>query len=191
MLFRSGSGTPSSSNPWVSSAPSVVSVNGGGFITAGTSAGSATITYTNSTGCTRDAVITVNPLPTITGTLSGIVNSDVITLVGTGSFANASVGTAKAVTASCTLSGAKASSYTLTQPTGLTANITAAPLTIIGLTANNKVYDGTTAATLSGTAAYSGLVNGETFTVTGTPTATFASANVGTGIAVKIGRAHV
>ena len=57
---------------------------------------------------------------------------------------------------------------------------------ITGLTANNKEYDGTTAATLSGTAAYSGLVNGETFTVTGTPTATFASANVGTGIAVTV-----
>ena len=59
-------------------------------------------------------------------------------------------------------------------------------LTITGVTANNKVYNATTTATLSGTAAYSGLANGETPSVSGTPTATFASANVGTSIAVTI-----
>jgi uncharacterized protein YjdB len=86
-----GSGTPSSSNPWVSSSPSTVSVNGGGFITAGTSEGTATITYTNSTGCTRDAVITVNPLPIVSGTLSACQSGGTTNL--TGSITPASTGT--------------------------------------------------------------------------------------------------
>ena len=38
--------------------------------------------------------------------------------------------------------------YTLTQPT-TTANITPATLTVTGITASNKVYDGTTTATLN------------------------------------------
>ena len=44
-----------------------------------------------------------------------------------------------------TLGGTAANNYTLSQPVGLTANITAAGLTIAsGISANNKVYDGTT-----------------------------------------------
>jgi autotransporter-associated beta strand protein len=53
-------------------------------------------------------------------------------------------------------------------------------LTISGLTANNKVYDATTAASITGTAAYAGLVNGETFLIVGTPTWSFATKTVGT-----------
>ena len=49
-----------------------------------------------------------------------------------------------------TLSGTAATNYTLTQPAGLTANITAVGVTITsGISANNKVYDGTTSATIS------------------------------------------
>jgi len=48
------------------------------------------------------------------------------------------------------LTGAGATNYTLTQPAGLTANITAVGVTITsGITANNKTYDGTTVATIS------------------------------------------
>jgi len=61
---------------------------------------------------------------TITGTLSGIIGSDVVTLVGTGNFISSSVGTGKSVTSTSTLGGANAAYYTLTQPTGLSANIT-------------------------------------------------------------------
>ena len=39
------------------------------------------------------------------------------------------------------LAGTASGNYTLTQPT-TTANITAAPLTVTGITAGNKVYDG-------------------------------------------------
>ncbi|MEI6753732.1 MAG: YDG domain-containing protein, partial [Paludibacter sp.] len=105
----------------------------------------------------------------VSSTVNGTVNSDVITCT-TGTFA--SVNVANNIPVTCILSGLMAGNYTLTQ-SGITANITAAPLTITGISGVNKVYTGTNSATLTGTAAYSGLVNGETSTVTGTASATF------------------
>lgn len=55
-------------------------------------------------------------------------------------------------------------------------------LTITGLTANAKVYDGTTTASVTGTAAYSGLENGETFTVSGSASWVFSSKDFGTPV---------
>ena len=66
----------------------------------------------------------------ITGTLTGIIGTDAVTLNGTGTFADANAASGIAVTANCTLAGAQASRYTLIQPTGLTADITQAPQTI-------------------------------------------------------------
>ena len=80
----------------------------------------------------------------ITGTLTGIINSDDVTFDGTlkGTFADANVANGIAVTAACTLAGTKAGNYTLTQPTGLTANITQASQTInFGALANKTVGD--------------------------------------------------
>lgn len=61
---------------------------------------------------------------TLTGTLDGVIAPDVVTLNLSGHFNDANVGTDKPVTSTSTLSGADASNYTLTQPTGLTASIT-------------------------------------------------------------------
>ena len=58
--------------------------------------------------------------------------------------------------------------------------VSAKGLTITGLTAQNKNWDGTTTATVTGTPAYSGLVNGESFSITDAVTWTFPDANVGT-----------
>ncbi len=59
------------------------------------------------------------------GTLSGVLSADTadVTLSQTGTFASAAAGTGISVTATCSLGGAKASNYLLTQPTGLSANI--------------------------------------------------------------------
>ena len=64
--------------------------------------------------------------------------------------------------------------------------VTEKALTITGLTANNKIQDGNTTATLSGTATLNGVIGSDDVTLTGTPTATFASSNVGNGIAVTV-----
>ncbi len=125
---------------------------------------------------------------TITGAsvAAGVISPDVVSVSGGGTFADANVGTGIAVTAALTLGGADAGNYSVIQPTGLTGNITTKALTITGLTGANKVYNGLTTAIFTGTAAYSGLVNAETFTVSGTPSASFATAAVGTGKAITI-----
>lgn len=66
-----------------------------------------------------------------------------------------------------------------------TSTVSTATLTISGLTGDNKNYDGGTSASVSGTASFVGLQNGETFSVTTTPTYTFASKNIGTGITIN------
>jgi len=81
-----------------------------------------------------------------TAALAGVIGGDSVTLGGapTASFADKAVANNKPVTVTgYTLSGADAGNYAPTQPAGLTANITAKSLTVSGLTANNKVYDGT------------------------------------------------
>jgi hypothetical protein len=72
------------------------------------------------------------------------------------------------------------------QPTGLSANITPAPLQVNGLVASNKVYDATVAATLSGSASVTPLGN-DIVSVSTTPVGTFADKNVGAGKSVSIG----
>ncbi|SCY60906.1 YDG domain-containing protein, partial [Flavobacterium caeni] len=88
----------------------------------------------------------------ITGAIAqGLVGTDEITVTGGGNFDDFNVGDNKPVTAALTLSGTKASSYTLTQPVGLSASITPKDLTIAGAAVANKPYDGNTSATLIGT----------------------------------------
>ncbi len=81
-----------------------------------------------------------------------VLGGDTVTLTGTAvaTFNDKTVGTAKTVNVSgINLAGADAGNYTLSEPS-LSADITAAPLTATGLAANNKVYDSTTLASLSG-----------------------------------------
>jgi hypothetical protein len=115
---------------------------------------------------------------TITGgSLVGVICSDVVTLNQSGTFASPNVGTGIAVTSTSTITGAGAVNYTLTQPAGLTANITARPLTI---TANDvsKVYGATLTGGPGSTAfTSSGLQNGETI---GTVTIAYGAAAAAT-----------
>jgi formylglycine-generating enzyme required for sulfatase activity len=122
---------------------------------------------------------------TVTGTavLSGVENGDVVTvIVGTVSFNDKNVGTDKAITfTGWSLTGADAGNYMLSaQHEDITGEITAKVVTITGLTVEDKPYDGTTEATVSGTAVISGLISGDTVTATG-GTAEFADKNIGTG----------
>jgi VCBS repeat-containing protein len=119
--------------------------------------------------------------------LVGVGAGDSVNLVSgnaTANFASATVGIGKSVVVSgLTLSGTHAWKYTLTQPT-LMANITAKVLTVSGLTGGGKVYDGTTAATVTGAASLVGVISEDEVTLGGTPAFAFSSAGVGTGKAV-------
>ena len=121
--------------------------------------------------------------------VNGKVSSDdVIVTGGTALFADKDVGNGKTVKFSeYSLGGTDAGNYHLSaQPTAVTANITAKPVTIIGLSASDKVYDGNSTANFSGTAVVSGKVGSEDVTVSGTGTAEFANKTVGTGKIVTI-----
>ena len=82
--------------------------------------------------------------------------ADTVSVTGTpvASFATSGVGVGIAVAISgYTLGGSSGSNYTPAQPTGLGGTISVKALSLAGLTASNKVYDGTTATSLTGTAA--------------------------------------
>jgi YDG domain/Secretion system C-terminal sorting domain len=68
----------------------------------------------------------------------------------------------------------------------ITVNSAQTQLTISGLTAANKVYNGNNTATLTGTATLNGIANGDVVTLTGTPIATFDDAEAGSNKPVTI-----
>ena len=187
-----------------------IGVSVSGLTLSGASAGNYTLTQPGSltaninpapvtvvSGLTANSKVynrtTTTTLSSNNVTLSGIVVGDTLSLNTNGyvaNFASAGVGNGIAVIVTgLTLAGASNADYTLAQPATLTANITAAPVTITsGITANNKVYSGTTTATLSSnTVVLSGVVNGDTLSLnTNGYAANFASAGVGNGIAVSV-----
>ena len=92
-----------------------------------------------------------NPTATISGTLSSLVGADVVTLTLSGTFADVNAANGISVTSTSTLGGADALKYTLTQPIGLTADITQATQSINGFTALYTRPVGTSPITLSAT----------------------------------------
>ena len=154
--------------------PAMLTVSG---ITAVNKVYDATIAATlNTSGATL-----VNKFPGDSVTLN--------TGSATGTFDSKDVGTGKPVAVSgLTIDGAQAFDYALVQPT-TTANITQAMLTVSGITAENKVYDATTTATLLGlgTAILNGRQSGDAVDlITTEATGTFATKDVGTTISVAV-----
>src|SRR5262249_20908094 len=98
------------------------------------------------------------------------------------SFADKNVGTAKSVSVSgISLIGADAGNYSANTTASSTADISAKTLTI-SATGANKVYDGTTAATVT---LSDNRVAGDSLTTSYT-SASFASKNVGTNKTVSV-----
>lgn len=132
-----------------------------------------------------DATIATNTLA-----LQTPVSGDSVTLSSiTATFAQANAGTGILVSLSApVLGGTDAANYTVTASGAATttANITKAPLTIGGsFTADNKVYDGTTAATIAtNSLVLSGVVGSEDVTLNAK--ANFAQSSVGTAIVVNL-----
>ncbi|UPT71489.1 MAG: T9SS sorting signal type C domain-containing protein [Flavobacterium sp. JAD_PAG50586_2] len=103
------------------------------------------------------------------------VSGNTVTIVGQG-------------TTTITASQSGDANYTAATSVNRTLTVNKKNLTIINVTANNKVQDGGTTATLAGTASLVGVVSGEESNVIlgGTPVATFASAAPANGIAVTV-----
>ncbi len=122
--------------------------------------------------------------------LQGVPDGATVTLAGVAlAFQTATSGEARTVTISgVTLAGNNAGDYAVdlsSAPTA-TADITPRMLSIDGVSAVNRVYDGSTTATLTGTATYTNLVTSENFSVVGSPDAQFATATVGNNISVTV-----
>jgi uncharacterized protein YfiM (DUF2279 family) len=100
-----------------------------------------------------------------TAILNDVVSGDEVSLAAddaSAAFAGPNVGTGLPVTVSgYAITGADAGNYTLTQPSDLAADISAATLTITA-TANTKIYDGSTSA--AATPTISGLQGSDTVT---------------------------
>jgi hypothetical protein len=158
--------------------------------------------FTNSCGTatSNNALLTVNPkaltgtctvadkvydgttAATITGSQlnAGVIPPDVVSLNATNAssvFPDPDVGSNKAVPCSnFSLTGADAANYTLTM-SNTTASITPKALTG-SCTVADKVYDGTNAATITGSALGAGVVAGDNVSLSG-GSSTFDDENVG------------
>jgi hypothetical protein len=112
--------------------------------------------------------------------LTGVVAGDVVAASGVYAFADKNAGTGKTVTVSEeVLSGADAGNYTLDSTASGSADILKRSLTGV-LTADDKTYDGTVAAT--GSIGLTGVVAGDTVLASGSYA--FADGNAGAGKAV-------
>jgi autotransporter-associated beta strand protein len=137
-------------------------------------------TYNGNTTATVDASNAV---------YTGLVAGDSLSVSATGTFANKNVGTGKVVTLTSSYSGDDRNNYSITDQASATANITAKALTISGITAANKTYNGNTTATVDASnAVYTGLVAGDSLSVSAT--GTFANKNVGTGKVVTLSSSY-
>jgi len=137
---------------------------------------------------TYDATTTAT-LNTANVAYSGMMAGDSLTLAGQGAghFASKDAGANKAVSVSgFSLGGADAGNYAVTQPTGLSATIRKADVSLAGLSIADKVYDATTAAAINGTASLSGVMLGDSVSLSGTRTARFADKHVGANKSVTI-----
>ena len=126
------------------------------------------------------------------GTLSGFLGTETVTATATGLYPDGNAGTDKLATITYLLAdginGGKASNYSLASVTA-TGAITQAPLTVVGIVANNKPEDGNTTATLSALGSLSGVFASDTANVTlvsSSVSANFDSAAVGTAKPVTI-----
>ena len=121
-------------------------------------------------------------------TFTGLVGSETLGQTVGSTFDNKNVGTGKTVTVnSITLADGSglAANYSISAGQTTTANITPKSLTVSGITASNKIYDGNTVATLSSSnVTYSGLVSGDSFA--GSFSGSFSDKNIGTGKTVTI-----
>jgi filamentous hemagglutinin family protein len=112
----------------------------------------------------------------------GVLSGDTVNFTGTGSFLNKHVGTAKAVGVSgIAASGADAGNYSYNTTTNTTADISQLGITVDAI-GTNRVYDGTTADSV--TLASAGVLSGDTVNFTGT--GSFLTKNVGTGKIVSV-----
>ena len=146
-------------------------------------AAAATLAFANVTKTFGDAAFTVTPT---TDDSKGAItftsgNTNVITV---GSDGKLNIVGASATPVTITANQAASNSYNATTAT-FTVTVNPKTVTVSGITASGKDYDGNTTATLVTTAAtFTGIVTGDNLTITAT--GTFADKNAGKGKTVTL-----
>ena len=194
---------PSNSNTWSTTKPTDVgsyqvkaSVAAAGNYAAGESAAvdfsilqkAVTVTGITVSNKTYDGTTTATFVYSNVS-FEGIESGDNLTVTATGAFDEASAGADKNVTITgLTLGGTSVGNYQLAT-TGnqgnASATISPKAVTVSGITASNKTYDGNTTATLNyGSVTFGGRIGNDDLSVTAT--GAFADANVGSDKQVNI-----
>lgn len=126
-----------------------------------------------------------NAIVTGTATLVGVESGDTVTVTtGTAAFDSKNAGTQTVTFSGYGIEGASASNYVLSaQPASVSATISPKSVTITGVTAENKTYDGNTTATIDNPGTINGIISPDTVTIKA-GTGTFAGADVGENIEV-------
>jgi hypothetical protein len=123
------------------------------------------------------------------GNVTGTVAGEALSVTGSGHFSDKNVATGKTVTVADVTALTKAngtgdwSNYNLTTTGAITttAEISAKAITLTGITAANKVYDGSNSATISTNGAvFNNQISGDNLTVSST--GTFSDKNAADGI---------
>ena len=110
--------------------------------------------------------------------------------INSSTFDNKNIGIAKAVTVNSISivdgnNGGLASNYSISSGQTTTADVSVKQLTVSGILASSKSYDGTTSTTLDTSSVnYSGLVSGDD--LTGSFSGVFVNDNIGTGRVINI-----
>lgn len=98
------------------------------------------------------------------------------------------VGTGKTLTPSGSVNDSNSgNNYSVTFNATTTGVITTKALTVTGLSASDKTYDGNTIASVTGTATLVGVVSPDTVNVSGSPVGTFSTSTVGSNTVAVTG----
>ena len=163
---------------------SITGTDAGNYTANSTTGASADITALalTVTATGQNKVYDGNADATVTLSNDALAGDTVTGSYSSASFSDKNVGAGKSVSVSgISLSGADAGNYTANTTASTSADITTRTLTI-SATGQNKVYDGTTDATVT---LSDDAVAGDSLTTSYT-TATFATEDVGTGISVSV-----
>ncbi|MFP9117204.1 YDG domain-containing protein [Flavobacterium sp. RNTU_13] len=190
----SGGGTSSSLTASGSVSPNTPFISTSGTVNAlsttyGTASANGTFSASGSNLTTPIVITAPSGFEISTATASGFGNSVSLTPTsGTVSSTPiyvrlASTTAVGSYSGNITLASTSASTVTVAIPS---STVSAKALTITGLTGGTKVYDGNTTAAVTGTATLSGVVNGDSVTLGGSPAYTFATKAVGTGKAITV-----
>jgi trimeric autotransporter adhesin len=171
---------------WSSSNTGIATIGSTSGLVLGISAGTVTITYTLSTGCTATTDLTVNPLPSAISGPSVVCATATITLTdgGGGTWASSNTAIATIGTTSGTVTGVAAGTATITYtlPTGCTATtiITVNPQPVAG------TITGTSSVCATNTILLADTAPGGVWSSSNTSLATVGTSGVVTGIGAGV-----